>query len=114
MKRDIKSKDESVDMMIPTPTKNSSNSNQHGFISRVSLLDDYYPSSSIKSSEFKGFYTAGIIFGMFYLVTDPIIRYMNTGEIFPFIFINSFKKDFFLCLIHWPLYYIFSHIAVVF
>lgn len=82
------------------------------FLNRRSLLDDYYCDSSISLSDFRGFYTAGVIFGVFYLLTDPILRYLNKGEIFPLVFINTFKKDYFLCLAHWPLYYLFSYTAL--
>ncbi|EAS03424.1 membrane bound O-acyltransferase, MBOAT protein (macronuclear) [Tetrahymena thermophila SB210] len=83
------------------------------FQERISLLDDYHASSNLNKSDYRGFYTAGIIFGFFFLSVDPILRYLNQGEIFPLVFINSFKDDFFLCLGHWPLYYIYSYVALI-
>ena len=73
---------------------------------RTSLLDEFSSESKLNSSEFRGFYNLALIFGMFFLFTKPFLNFFERGNFFSPYLYNSFKIDFFLCIMVWPCFYI--------
>lgn len=47
------------------------------FKERLSLLDEYHPHSRLNTSHFRGFYNLFVMFSMFFLLTKPILNFIN-------------------------------------
>lgn len=83
------------------------------FVVRNSLLDDYTKEGALNKSLFKGLYNLSILFSCGIIVLFPIKRWILKGSPFDYDFFNSFKKEYALCLLQWPLFYMWSYTSFV-
>lgn len=72
----------------------------------ASHLDSEDPTSSLSQSPFRGFYNLGVIIGLIFVVTQPIINFMEHGYFLESTLFNSLRVDLLFCLLSWPLFFL--------
>ncbi|EAR83561.1 membrane bound O-acyltransferase, MBOAT protein (macronuclear) [Tetrahymena thermophila SB210] len=80
---------------------------------RPSLLDELEENSEIRKSKFRGVFMALYLLIFTFLLSKPIQNFIKNGYAFSPVLFNSFKNDFFLCIITWPLFYAWSYTAFI-
>lgn len=73
---------------------------------KSSHLDIDDPSSTLNKSQFRGFFNQAAIFGIIFIVTQPVINYLDHGYFLDATLYNTFKVDFIFCLVNWPLFFL--------
>lgn len=70
-----------------------------------SLIDQSNPDSRINHSNFRGFYNMATIFIMIFLFTKPLLNKIENGYFLEASLYLTFKNDYFLCIMVWPLFF---------
>jgi hypothetical protein len=61
---------------------------KHEFVPRVSILDDYEPTSMLRQSQFIGFYNCLYVIMLFYFFVAPLLKYKEKGVLFDVTLLN--------------------------
>jgi hypothetical protein len=69
--------------------------------------------SELRKSSFRGVFTCLYTLLFIYIIYKPISNYLNNGYFASPILFNNFKDEFFLCMLTWPLYYLWSYSAFI-
>ena len=75
-----------------------------------SHLDESNPQSSLNRSELRGFYNLVAIFGFIFLITQPVINFIDYGYFLEPTLFQTFKVDFIFCLVSWPLFFLWYYL----
>ena len=81
---------------------------QKGYSIGPSILDHLHPDSSLNKSHFRGFFNMSIIFGFIFIFTKPILNKIENGYFLEPSLYTTFMNDYFLCLLVWPLFFLWS------
>ena len=73
-----------------------------------SLIDQDDSNSAINKSKFRGFYNMVIIIALIYLFTKPILNKIENGYFLEPNLYNTFKADYFYCIMVWPIFFLWS------
>lgn len=73
-----------------------------------SLLDEQNPDSKLNKSNFRGFFNMAAIFAFVFLFTSPVISKIENDYFFEPYLYHTFKQDYFLCVMVWPLFFLWS------
>lgn len=69
------------------------------------LLDPFNPESELEQSSFKGFFNMAAIFSIVFLFTKPMVNWVERGYFLEPYLYQTFKNDYLLCLMVWPLFF---------
>ena len=97
---------------------------KNSFEIRTSALDDQDDASTLNSSLFKGFYNLFLTFGVFYVISNPLViisfekgfflkcllkqNGFREGSLMKTTLFDSFKTDFLMAICVWPLFYLWT------
>ena len=79
------------------------------FQERISYLDDISSESQLSQSTFKGLFNFLVTFALVHFVMTSYVNYKKTGFFFELEIYNNVKRDYFLAVAVWPLFYLYSH-----
>ncbi len=74
----------------------------------ASLLDISDSKSRLNNSGFRGFFNLSAILGGIFLLTKPISNYIDNGYFLEDSLYSTFQEDLLLCLLIWPLFFLWS------
>ena len=58
-------------------------------------------------------FNLAIIFGIFFIFTKPVLNAFETGSFFSPSLYNTFRTDYFVCIMLWPLFYFWSFTSIL-
>ncbi|CAD8111043.1 unnamed protein product [Paramecium sonneborni] len=86
---------------------------KHAFVNRISFLDDMDKDSELNKNKLVGFYNMLYVVAFYYFIINPIMSYWKTGQWIETSLYNQIRRDLFMCIVTWPLFYAWSHIALL-
>ncbi|CAK90388.1 unnamed protein product (macronuclear) [Paramecium tetraurelia] len=86
---------------------------KHAFVNRISFLDDMDKDSELNKNRLVGFYNMLYVVAFYYFIINPIMTYWKSGEWIETSLYNQMRRDLFMCIVTWPLFYAWSHIALL-
>lgn len=66
---------------------------KHEFVPRVSMLDDYEPTSALRQSTLYGFYNCIYVIMVFYFFVAPLLKYKEKGVFFDTKLLDMMQND---------------------